>query len=57
VKRIIFAGIPELDVPGVDPLYLKEIHLSRGPQGARLDATVSNLKVNGAGGFIVKALK
>ncbi|KAJ1528642.1 hypothetical protein ONE63_007037 [Megalurothrips usitatus] len=53
----LLKGIPELDVPGVDPLYLKEIRLSRGPQGARLDATITNIKVFGANSFIVQELK
>lgn len=53
----LLKGIPELDVPGVDPLHLKEIRLSRGPQGARLDATITNIKVFGANSFIIQELK
>lgn len=41
----------------MDPLYLKEIRLSRGPQGARLDATITNIKVFGANTFVVQELK
>lgn len=38
-------GIPELEVPAVEPLVLKQIRLLRGPQGARLDINLTNIEV------------
>lgn len=40
------AGIPEFEAPPIEPLYLKQIRLSRGPIGARLDVNLTDLRVN-----------
>ncbi|XP_026323428.1 protein takeout-like [Hyposmocoma kahamanoa] len=53
----IKAGIPELDVPGIDPLSLGQIALARGPQGAKLTAVVNNVTVQGSSDFILQELK
>ena len=39
-------GIPDLEAPPIEPLILKQVRLLRGPNGARLDFNISNLKVN-----------
>lgn len=39
------AGIPELEAPAIEPLNLKEIRLTRGPAGARLDVNLTDLQV------------
>lgn len=39
-------GIPELDVPAIEPLRLPNLQLLRGPTGARLDVNLTNVKVN-----------
>ncbi|KAJ8673666.1 hypothetical protein QAD02_004928 [Eretmocerus hayati] len=44
-------GIPELDVPAVEPLILDQIRLLRGPVGARLDVNISGLQVYGPSTF------
>ncbi|XP_076238613.1 protein takeout [Calliopsis andreniformis] len=50
-------GIPELEAPAIEPLYLKEIRLLRGPTGARLDVNLTDLKVSGPSTFKVRDLK
>ncbi|XP_072935643.1 circadian clock-controlled protein daywake-like [Epargyreus clarus] len=53
----IIKGIPELDVPGIEPLSLGQIALARGPQGAKLTAVVNDVKVRGPSNFIIEELK
>lgn len=53
----VFQGIPELDVPGLEPLSLGQIALARGPQGAKLTAVVNDVKVRGPSNFIIEELK
>ncbi|XP_045524689.1 protein takeout-like isoform X1 [Pieris brassicae] len=50
-------GIPELDVPGIEPLSLGQIALARGPQGAKLTAVVNDVKVRGPSNFKITELK
>ncbi|KAK0182272.1 hypothetical protein PV327_000426 [Microctonus hyperodae] len=50
-------GIPELDVPAIEPLTLKQIRLLRGPQGARLDINLTDIQVSGPSSFEVRELK
>ena len=50
-------GIPELEAPAIEPLSLKEVRLSRGPAGARLDVNVTDLRVFGPSTFKVHDLK
>ncbi|XP_018404977.1 PREDICTED: protein takeout-like [Cyphomyrmex costatus] len=51
------AGIPELEVPAIEPLTLKHIRLLRGPQAARLDVNLTNLQVFGPSTFKIRDLK
>lgn len=39
------AGIPELDVPSIEPLLLDNLQLSRGPNSASLNANFTNIQV------------
>ncbi|KAL7294603.1 hypothetical protein TKK_0011909 [Trichogramma kaykai] len=50
-------GIPELGAPAIEPLNLDQIRLVRGPNGARLDINVTDLKVFGPSKFRVRNLK
>lgn len=54
---VLFQGIPELDVPGIEPLSLGQIALARGPQGAKLTAVVNDVKVRGPSNFVIQELK
>ena len=38
-------GIPELEVPAIEPFTLKHVRLLRGPQAARLDINLTNIQV------------
>ncbi|CAL7939391.1 unnamed protein product [Xylocopa violacea] len=51
------AGIPELDAPSIEPLRLKEVRLSRGPVGARLDVNLTDIEVAGPSSFKVRDFK
>ncbi|KAG7304258.1 hypothetical protein JYU34_011199 [Plutella xylostella] len=53
----ISKGIPELDVPGIEPLSLGQIALARGPQGAKLTAVVNDVKVRGPSNFVIEELR
>lgn len=57
IRPRLLKGIPELDVPPLEPLSLQEITLQRGPDGAKIEATVKNIKVKGPGTFIIKSLR
>lgn len=50
-------GIPELDVPPLEPLPMDKIQLKRGPTNARVDANITELKVWGPSDFQIKDLK
>ncbi|XP_073983767.1 protein takeout-like [Rhodnius prolixus] len=50
----LIKGIPELDVPALEPLHLPEVVISRG--GA-FRAVGSNILVHGAGSFEITGLK
>ena len=50
-------GIPELDVPALEPLALDEIKLRRGPTTAQIDANLTDLRVWGAPSFEILELK
>lgn len=50
-------GIPELDVPAIEPLILKQVQLVRGPQAARLDLNLTNIQIFGPSLFKLRDLK
>ncbi|XP_071646715.1 circadian clock-controlled protein daywake-like [Temnothorax longispinosus] len=50
-------GIPELEVPAIEPLVLKHVRLLRGPQAARLDVNLTNIQVFGPSTFKIRDLK
>ncbi|KAK1120380.1 hypothetical protein K0M31_012361 [Melipona bicolor] len=50
-------GIPELGAPPIEPLNLKQIRLSRGPAGAKLDVNLTDIRVSGPSTFKIRDLK
>ncbi|KAF5279955.1 hypothetical protein FQA39_LY18176 [Lamprigera yunnana] len=49
------SGIPELKIPSIDPLIIKEIKINTGHGGSVvLDATITNLKVEGLKNLTIK---
>lgn len=45
LRNKLKSGIPELEVPAIEPLILKHVRLLRGPQAARLDVNLTNIQV------------
>ncbi|XP_071455418.1 putative beta-carotene-binding protein [Hetaerina americana] len=52
----LIKGIPELNVPPLEPLVLPEVIVSRGSNAANFKATGKNVKVFGAGSFEIQSL-
>lgn len=57
IREHLKDGIPELDVPPLEPLLLDEIKLRRGPQTAQIDANITNIEVWGPTTFKILELK
>ncbi|KAK4879056.1 hypothetical protein RN001_007202 [Aquatica leii] len=51
------SGIPDLDVPPIEPLKLNEIKLKIGPPSAAIHCNITNLKVWGPSTFVITELK
>ncbi|RZC39113.1 takeout, partial [Asbolus verrucosus] len=51
------SGIPEIDVPSLEPLHLDEITIFRGEPSSNLKAFLKNVEVHGAGDFQITKLK
>ncbi|XP_026323427.1 protein takeout-like [Hyposmocoma kahamanoa] len=51
----LIEGIPELDVPSIEPFYIPEIKPSN-PALARFSAVGKDIKVSGGGNFTIKSL-
>ncbi|GLV39163.1 uncharacterized protein CBL_06214 [Carabus blaptoides fortunei] len=56
LKPKLRKGIPELNVPSMEPLPLGTLALNRGPQSARVDFNITNLLVWGPSSFIIKSM-
>ncbi|BES97644.1 Haemolymph juvenile hormone Hypothetical protein protein (JHBP) [Nesidiocoris tenuis] len=54
IRPKLAEGIPELDIPAIEPLHMPEMVISRG--GA-FKAIGTNITVHGASNFIIKALE
>ncbi|KAF2884503.1 hypothetical protein ILUMI_21677 [Ignelater luminosus] len=50
-------GIPDLDVPPMEPLMVDEIRLQRGPAGAAINCNITNLKVWGPASFVITDIR
>jgi hypothetical protein len=50
----LLPGIPELDVPSIEPLTLPEVLVA---QGAGIRAVGKNIEISGPGNFVIKKLK
>lgn len=50
-------GIPELNVPGVEPLYISEIVIANGNDAGNFKALLKNVNVYGASEFQITKLK
>ncbi|KAK5645847.1 hypothetical protein RI129_004311 [Pyrocoelia pectoralis] len=57
LKPYLKKGIPELDVPPLEPLLLDAVDLKSGNGATRVEATISNLKIWGPTSFVIQELK
>ncbi|XP_011879806.1 PREDICTED: circadian clock-controlled protein-like [Vollenhovia emeryi] len=57
LRSKLATGIPELEVPAIEPLVLKQVQLSRGPQAARLDFNLTNIEIFGPSTFKIRDFK
>lgn len=55
LRNKLTTGIPELEVPPLEPLLLKHVRLLRGPQSAKLDVNLTSIQVSKF--FIIYNLK
>jgi hypothetical protein len=52
-----FAGIPKLQVPGLDPFMLPALQINRDLEAIKLRALLQNIIAYGGSGFIINRLK
>jgi len=57
LKPKLVEGIPELNVPPIEPLPLDEIKLRSGPNSAKINANITNIKAWGPSSFEILELK
>ncbi|XP_044266493.1 protein takeout-like [Tribolium madens] len=57
LKPTLKEGIPELNVPPIEPLLLDEVKLRSGPSSAKINANITNIKVWGPSTFEILELK
>lgn len=57
IRPYLKEGIPDLDVPPLEPLLLDEIKLKRGPTTAQIDANITDLQVWGPTSFEIVEIK
>lgn len=56
LKSILAVGVPELDIPSLEPLILGDL-LVGGTSGSGLKITVKGTKAYGASNFRIKKLE
>ncbi|XP_011138541.1 protein takeout-like isoform X2 [Harpegnathos saltator] len=57
LREKLATGIPELDVPAIEPFRLDNLRLLRGPSSASLDLNLTDIQVRGPSMFEVHNLK
>jgi Haemolymph juvenile hormone binding protein (JHBP) len=51
------AGIPQLQVPGYEPLVIPALHIDRSTDALEVTASLENLKVAGGSKFILNTIE
>ncbi|XP_015174073.1 PREDICTED: uncharacterized protein LOC107065150 [Polistes dominula] len=51
LKPYLIKGIPELDLPSIEPLHISELRMDNGQGAVRVSALYSNITVNGASNY------
>ncbi|KAJ8871010.1 hypothetical protein PR048_027313 [Dryococelus australis] len=57
LRNKLKVGIPEWNVPPIEPLTLDQVVLRRGPSSALLEAVVRNAKAWGGSDFLITSLR
>ncbi|KAJ8951215.1 hypothetical protein NQ318_010242 [Aromia moschata] len=57
LKPKLVEGIPELDVPSIEPLPLERVELRNGQSTSKIDANITNIQVWGPSSFEILELK
>lgn len=50
-------GIPEISVPGLEPLYISDVVIASGNDASNFKAILKNINVYGASDFRITKLK
>ncbi|XP_044743482.1 protein takeout-like [Chrysoperla carnea] len=57
IRPKLLEGIPELEVPPIEPMEIPEVSLTRGPKSANIEALISNVRVWGPANFVIQTLE
>lgn len=58
LKPLLGNGIPEIGIPGCEPLVIPEIVLNQGNEGAlAIQSTFTNIKIYGPSDFVLESVK
>jgi Haemolymph juvenile hormone binding protein (JHBP) len=56
IRPLLTNGIPELDIPSVEPLELGDLIVAESVPGQGISITVKDLRAFGASQFVLKKL-
>ncbi|CAG9832504.1 unnamed protein product [Diabrotica balteata] len=57
LKPLLIKGIPDLDIPSVEPLHIPEVVIDQGSGPVALKSVYKDIKVYGPSKFIIKDIK
>ncbi|XP_072383759.1 protein takeout-like [Diabrotica undecimpunctata] len=57
LKPLLIKGIPDLDIPSVEPLHIPEVIIDQGSGPVALKSVYKDIKVYGPSKFIIKDIK
>lgn len=57
IQNFIFTGIPELNIPGCEPLVLPEIVMNQGKGSVSVQSKYTNIKIFGPTNFKLESVK
>lgn len=53
----IFAGIPEINVPSIEPLIIQKMQMENGHGPVRMRGIFSNMTIHGGGNYTILSVK
>lgn len=57
LRPSLITGIPDLDIPSIDPMDIGDLLVSESTQSNGLRITAKNIRANGASTFKIKSLE